>query len=140
MEWVRTYWSRATIRPEPRNALRFKTLQSTLGRDLGYRWSIRHTSRVARTRVFDNGWARRNSGHGAHIATACHQTLGIGRTSGAIPHAHYGLRCILTLTEAGLERTKHGETHVMPAQLDLEKVYGSSKAMRLRRELFSLTR
>jgi DNA-binding MarR family transcriptional regulator len=55
-------------------------------------------------------------------------------------HAHYGLRRVLTLTEAGLEKTKQGEAHVTPAQLDLEKVYGSSKAMRLRKELFSLTR
>jgi len=54
--------------------------------------------------------------------------------------ARDGLRCIFTLTEAGLERTKQGETYVMPARADLEKVYGSSKAMRLRKELFSLTR
>jgi DNA-binding MarR family transcriptional regulator len=55
-------------------------------------------------------------------------------------HAHYGVRRILALTDAGLERTKQGETYVTPAQLDLEKVYGSSRAMRLRKELFSLTR
>ncbi|SOE97070.1 DNA-binding transcriptional regulator, MarR family [Burkholderia sp. D7] len=55
-------------------------------------------------------------------------------------HAYDGLRYIFTLTAAGVERTKQCETYVMPARLDLEKVYGSSNAMRLRKELFSLTR
>jgi DNA-binding MarR family transcriptional regulator len=55
-------------------------------------------------------------------------------------HPHYGLRCVLKLTEAGRERVKQGEMHATSARLEIERAYGSSRAVRLRAELFSLTR
>ncbi|WP_429408383.1 MarR family winged helix-turn-helix transcriptional regulator [Paraburkholderia sp. MM5482-R1] len=55
-------------------------------------------------------------------------------------HAQYGRRCVLSLTEAGLDKVEQGEVHLRAAQLELEKLYGSAKAARLQAELLSLIR
>lgn len=55
-------------------------------------------------------------------------------------HAHHGRRCVLSLTEVGLAKVERAGVHLRAAQLELEKVYGSAKATRLRAELFSLAR